>query len=125
MQIEEPGNRRDISFQFTLMARLARVVAANLPHHATQRGNARQSILTADGERRVSLDLLQHYVSLHELSLLGYCLMSNHVHLVAIPRKGDGLAVTFFERLLPCTFKQKRRGTSRLSPSFPEKHTMQ
>jgi putative transposase len=76
------------------MARLARVVVADLPHHVTQRGNGRQSILTTDGERRVYLDLLRHYVSLHGLSLLGYCLMSNHVHLVAIPRKGDGLAVT-------------------------------
>jgi hypothetical protein len=39
------------------MARLARVVVANLPHHVTQRGNARQSTLTTDGERRVCLDL--------------------------------------------------------------------
>jgi putative transposase len=74
------------------MARLARAVVANLPHHVTQRGNARRSTLTTDGERRVYLHLLRYYVSLHGLSLLGYYLMSNHVHLVAIPHKGDGLA---------------------------------
>jgi putative transposase len=60
----------------------------------TQRGNARQSNLTTGGERRVYLDLPRHYVSLDQLSPLGYCPMSNHVHLVAFPRKGDGLAVT-------------------------------
>jgi putative transposase len=39
------------------------------------------------------LGLLRQYVQLHELSLLGYCLMSNHVHLVVAPRKADALAV--------------------------------
>ena len=31
-------------------------------------------------------------MQLHDLSLLGYCLMSNHVHLVVIPRKVEDLA---------------------------------
>ena len=74
------------------MARLARIVVVNIPHHVTQRGNARQFLLTCDSERTVYLELLQKYVQLHELSLLGYCLMSNHVHLVVIPRKVEGLA---------------------------------
>jgi hypothetical protein len=33
------------------MARLARVLAADVAHHVTQRGNARQYILTSDTER--------------------------------------------------------------------------
>jgi len=48
--------------------------------------------LASDSECLVYLDLLRHYSSLHQLSLLGYCLMSNHVHLIAIPRRGDSLA---------------------------------
>jgi putative transposase len=40
------------------MARLARVVAVDVPHHVTQRGNARQFILATDAERIVYLDLL-------------------------------------------------------------------
>jgi len=67
------------------VARLARVVAVDVPHHVTQRGNARQCILDSDADRMVYLDLLRRYAQLHELSLVGYCLMSNHVHLVAIP----------------------------------------
>lgn len=76
------------------MARLARVVAADIPHHVTQRGNARRFILESDSDKLVYLDLLRQYSTLYELSLLGYCLMSNHVHLVATPRKADSLALT-------------------------------
>ena len=74
------------------MARLARIVAVNIPHHVTQRGNARQFLLVSEDERTVYLGLLQKYTKLHQLRLLGYCLMSNHVHLVVIPRKADALA---------------------------------
>jgi len=76
------------------MARLGRVVVANIPHHVTQRGNARQFILASDAERLVYLDLLHEHVQLYELSVLGYCLMSNHVHLVVVPQKLEALAVT-------------------------------
>jgi len=73
------------------VARLARVVAVNVPHHVTQRGNARQFILQSDSDRLVYLDLLRHYCRLYQLSLLGYCLMSNHVHLIVIPRTAESL----------------------------------
>ena len=65
----------------------------DVAHHVTQRGKGRQFILESDAERMVYLDLLRQAVQLHPISLVGYCLMSNHVHLVAIPRreKGDSL----------------------------------
>jgi putative transposase len=75
------------------MARLSRVVVANIPYHVTQRGNARQFLLTDDAARLVYLDLLSKYVELYGLSLLGYCLMSNHVHLVLIPQQAESLAL--------------------------------
>ena len=74
------------------MARLARVVAVGFPHHITQRGNAPQFILTCDEERAVYMELLRQATQLHLLTVLGYCLMSNHVHLVAFPEKADSLA---------------------------------
>jgi len=76
------------------VARLAPVIAVYVPHHVTQRGNARQFILTSDAERLVYPDLLRNNAALHQLSLIGYCLMSNHVHLIVIPRKADSLALT-------------------------------
>jgi putative transposase len=61
------------------------VIALGAPHHITQRGNARRFILEGDAERSVYLDLLQQCVQRHGVELIGYCLMSNHVHLVAVP----------------------------------------
>ena len=76
------------------MARFARVVVTDVPHHVTQRGNARQVILSTDADRCTYLDLLRHYSQFYGLSLLGYCLMSNHVHLIAIPTHAEALAQT-------------------------------
>jgi putative transposase len=74
------------------MARFARVIALNVAHHVTQRGNARQFILDGDADRKVYLDLLRENIAEHHASLIGYCLMSNHVHLVMVPHRVDALA---------------------------------
>ena len=91
-QWDKPGTDGTFSVILSAVARLARVVAVDVPHHVTQRGNARQFILASDAERMVYLDLLRQAVQLHSLSVIGYCLMSNHVHLVVIPRKTEALA---------------------------------
>ena len=75
------------------MARMPRVVALHVPHHVTRRGNARQSIFSSTEERTVYLELLRQYTELHRLSVIGYCLMSNHVHLVVIPQQPEALAL--------------------------------
>ena len=77
------------------MPRMARVVIAEVAHHVTQRGNGRQFILASEAECRVYLDLLRQAVRDPELSVVGYGLMSNHVHLVVIPRRAEDLAETF------------------------------
>jgi len=74
------------------MARLNRVIAVGARHHIAQRGNARRFILQDEADRRVCLDLLRQSRELPGVALIGYCLMSNHVHLVAVPRKADVLA---------------------------------
>ena len=73
------------------MARWPRVVVPEVAHHVTQRGNARQVILADDADRTAYLDLLRQYSQLYRLCVLGYCLMSNHVHLVVIPRTPEAL----------------------------------
>jgi putative transposase len=77
------------------MTRLHRVVAVGVPHHLTQRGNARQFILNRDEDRAVYMKLLRENIENYKVSLLGYCLMSNHVHLIAVPALPDGLALAF------------------------------
>jgi putative transposase len=74
------------------MARLPRVVVADVPHHVTQRGNARQIVFANDADRIAYLDLLREYSALCDLSLLGYCMMSNHVHLIVVPQSAEALA---------------------------------
>jgi len=59
------------------LVRFARVVASDVAHHITQRGNARRFILETDTEREVYLDLLQQGIQRHGVELIGYCLMSN------------------------------------------------
>jgi putative transposase len=75
------------------MARLARVIGLDLPHHVTQRGNGRRFILDNDTHRSIYLDLLAQSLELHGVLLVGYCLMSNHVHLVLIPRKPESMGL--------------------------------
>ena len=70
---------------------MARVIAEGLPHHVTQRGNARRVVFESDADRVVYVHLLRHYSVLHQCILVGYCLMSNHVHLIAVPMRADSL----------------------------------
>ena len=74
------------------MARFPRVVAVDVPHHVTQRGNARQIIFATDADRLTYMALLREYAQLYDLPLLGYCLMSNHVHLIAVPHGETALS---------------------------------
>ncbi len=76
------------------MGRLARVIAVGVAHHVTQRGNGRRFLLESDVDRRVYLDLLRENLALHKVLLVGYCLMSNHVHLIVIPADAEGLALS-------------------------------
>jgi REP element-mobilizing transposase RayT len=51
------------------------------PTTSPQRGNARQYILNRDEDRAVYLRLLRENIEAYNVTLLGYCLMSSHVHL--------------------------------------------
>jgi putative transposase len=73
------------------MARLARVVAPCFAHHITQRGNRRQPTFFCDEDYQCYLELLAHWCGTLEVKILAYCLMPNHVHLIAVPQSADGL----------------------------------
>src|SRR5437764_528953 len=73
------------------MARFARVIVPETPHHVTQRGNARRFVLASEEDRGVYLDLMRKYSRLYELAIRGYCLMTNHVHLIAVPARMNSL----------------------------------
>lgn len=73
------------------MPRQARIVIPGLPHHVTQRGNNRQDVFFVDGDRVEYLNLLREQCEKHGVRVLGYCLMTNHIHLVAMPAREDSL----------------------------------
>lgn len=73
------------------MPRRPRTVFGGLPHHITQRGNRREDVFFNDGDRGAYLAWLQEYCERFDVEVLAYCLMSNHVHLVAVPTLDDGL----------------------------------
>jgi putative transposase len=73
------------------MARLARVVAPGLPHHITQRGNRGQQTFFRDEDYEAYLELMAQWCAVHDVEIWAYCLMPNHVHLIAVPEAADGL----------------------------------
>ena len=73
------------------MPRLARTVCAGVPYHITQRGIRREAVFFVEEDRTVYLDWLQEYAEKYEVDILGYCLMSNHIHLVAVPASDSSL----------------------------------
>jgi putative transposase len=74
------------------MPRIARIVLEGIPYHITQRGNARQQVFFDRLDYQLYLDLLRDRSESARLGLLAYCLMPNHVHLIAVPERSDSLA---------------------------------
>jgi putative transposase len=74
------------------MPRVARVVIPGLPHHVTQRGNNRQDVFFTDDDRAFYLETLRRQSRRHGLELHGFCLMTNHVHLIVTPLTEESLA---------------------------------
>lgn len=74
------------------MPRTARIVIPGCAHHITQRGNNRQDVFFVDDDRRAYLEILKLQSERFGLEVLGYCLMPNHVHLVAVPAEEQSLA---------------------------------
>ena len=74
------------------MPRSARFVAPGVAHHITQRGVDRQLVFRTRMDRLVYLGLLRDQARLADLPIWAYCLMGNHIHLIAVPSEGAQLA---------------------------------
>jgi len=75
------------------MPRVPRFVVPGLPHHITQRGNYRQAVFFNDADRQFFLRRLIKRAKQYEIDVLAWCLMINHFHLIAIPRRRDSFAL--------------------------------
>jgi putative transposase len=72
------------------MARLARIVVPGVPHHVAARGTRREPIFFEDGDQDIYIDILAEQMRKTRVEVWGYCLMPNHVHLIACPETADG-----------------------------------
>ena len=96
------------------MARLARVIAAGIPHHVTQRGNRRMATFFRDQDYRDYITLMAQWCRTSGVEVWAYCLMPNHVHLIAVPdsedslRRGIGEAHRRYSRMI--NFREGWRG---------------
>ncbi|VUZ83807.1 Transposase IS200 like protein [Candidatus Methylomirabilis lanthanidiphila] len=73
------------------MARIARVIASGYPHHITQRGNRRQQTFFCDDDYRAYISLMSEWCKKFNVEIWAYCLMPNHVHIIAVPESEEGL----------------------------------
>ena len=71
------------------MARLARIVLPDIPHHVTQRGNRRMAVFSEPGDYALYRDLLAERLAANAVVCSAYCLMPNHVHLLLTPTLPD------------------------------------
>lgn len=106
------------------MPRIARIVAPRYPNHVTQRGNNRSTTFFDDEDRLTSLKLLHKFSTQYSLDIWAYCVMDNHVHLLAIPGKKDslsrgiGLTIQVYTQDLNRKLKQSGRiWQNRFSPA--------
>lgn len=74
------------------MARMARVIAPGIPHHVTQRGNRRQQTFFCDDDYREYIALMAEWCGKYGVQIWAWCLMPNHVHLIAVPSTEESLA---------------------------------
>ena len=75
------------------MPRRDRCILPGVACHVTQRGVDRRETFSADADRETYLSLMRQNLEDAGVGLLAWCLMTNHIHLIALPERGDSLSV--------------------------------
>lgn len=81
------------------MGRSPRLLVPGLPHHIVQRGHNRNAVFGQPADYEHYLANLRQWKQAFDVGLLAWCLMTNHVHLILVPRQ-DGAAVSGLMRRL-------------------------
>lgn len=67
------------------MPRKARVLVPGCPHHIVQRGHNRNAVFVADEDYQFYLENLLESKEALAIKVYGWCLMTNHIHLIVEP----------------------------------------
>ncbi|MBM3472318.1 MAG: transposase [Armatimonadetes bacterium] len=81
-----------VTTKATRMSRTARIVLPGFPHHMTHRGHHREDVFLSDRHFQRYLVWLAEAARKYDLRIWAYCLMSNHVHLIAVPENETALS---------------------------------
>lgn len=73
------------------MARLPRLALAGYAHHVLQRGHSRGPVFLDEADRLAYLEALREAAANLKVSVHGYALMDDHVHLLVTPPDADAL----------------------------------
>ncbi len=73
------------------MPRIRRIIFPSAPHHIIQRGNRNQNVFFTDDDKQLYLEILNHKSRLERVKIWCYCLMDNHVHIIAVPEDAASL----------------------------------
>jgi putative transposase len=82
------------------------VFIPNLPHHVTQRGHDQNTVFVESRDYEYYLANLIEFGSHYNVGVYAYCLMTNHVHLILVP-KANGADISKLMRRLSA--RQTRR----------------
>ena len=74
------------------MGRLPRAVDEGLIYHALNRGNSRADVFVEDSDHVAFLEALGQTQARYPFKLFGYCLMTNHFHLLLQPGLGQSIS---------------------------------
>ncbi len=67
------------------------MVVPGYPHHIIHTGNRRQDTFFKEQDYIDYLSLISQGCSRYKVEVWAYCLMPNHIHLIAVPESRDGL----------------------------------
>jgi putative transposase len=73
----------------------ARCAWPGVAYHVTQRGTNRDSVFFSARDYQYYLALVSGNLAEAGVRVMGYCLMTNHVHFIVVPESGDGLSILF------------------------------
>jgi putative transposase len=96
------------------MGRIARIVVPGIPHHITQRGNRRMQTFFGEEDYQEYISWMSVSTKRYGIDVWAYCLMPNHVHLIAVPANADSFRLAIGETHRRYTrrinFREKWRG---------------
>jgi len=88
------------------MPRIARIIAPGIPHHVTQRGNRRMETFFRDEDYQAYLALMAEWCRKYNVAIWAYCLMPNHVHLIAVPETEESLRLEKYRDTIPEKYRR-------------------